>query len=512
VVLVAIGALAGWLVPGSPLGAVVVVTALVASIVLLGARAGTGWWLGSAVGLGWFGVWFAWLDVIGIDAWIGLTVYCAAWWGLIGVGAAVVLRLPGGPLWVAAVWVLVEALRARVPFGGFPWARLPTGTEPPGWLTGPLIMGGIPVATLLVTAFGAWLGVVVANRMRGRATAPWTSRRALRFAAVITAAIGILVVPPFAFAPPDEEGSRSLSVAVVQGDVPGAGLDFLGRRAQVLNNHVEQTLRLAEAVERGDVAQPDLVVWPENASDIDPLRDERAAQLISGAVDAVGAPTLIGAVLDVPDEPLQVRNAAIVWRPEVGPGDLYVKRKPVPFGEFVPFRDALERWITRFDRVPRDFVAGTTPGVVQVDGVRVGVVICFEVADDRMVRDAIRAGGEALVVMTNNATYAGTDQPDQQFTVTRQRAVEHRRSTLVAATTGITGAIGADGTVLAQLPESEPGYAVVEVPLSSAWTPATRAGEAVEGALAIVGAVAWALGALIARRSRRRPAAEEPAA
>ena len=108
-----------------------------------------------------------------------------------------------------------------------------------------------------------------------------------------------------------------------------------------------------------------------------------------------------------------------------------MKRHPVPFGEYIPFRAELTGLISRLDQIPRDFYAGHRPGNLTVGPARVGDVICFEVAYDGLVRDVVRGGAQVLVVQTNNATYNGTGQPYQQMAMSRLRAVETGRDVLV---------------------------------------------------------------------------------
>jgi len=173
------------------------------------------------------------------------------------------------------------------------------------------------------------------------------------------------------------------------------------------------------------------------------------------------------------EDPTKVENAGIVWDPESGPGERYVKMHPVPFGEFLPFRDQLTPFIGRFDRVPRDFVRGTEPGVLTIGGVVVGDAICFEVAYDDVFTSVIAGGAEVITVQTNNATYQGTGQPVQQWDIERLRALNTGRAVVVASTSGISGFIAPDGTVQRQLGEGETGYLVSEVPLSTSRTPAS---------------------------------------
>lgn len=276
------------------------------------------------------------------------------------------------------------------------------------------------------------------------------------------------------------------AVAIVQGNVPRLGLDFNSQRRAVLDNHVRQTEALAREVQRGRYPQPVAVIWPENSSDIDPLRNADAAAQIDAAARAIGAPVLVGAVQNNPDDPPRadypgtVLNVALVWDPVTGPGDSYVKRHPVPFGEYLPFRELLSSFISRFDRIPRDFAAGQEPGFLEVGPVPTAVVICFEIAYDELVRDAVRAGGGVLVVQTNNATYGRTGQPEQQLAISRVQAVASGRTTLVAATSGISAVIDPHARLQWRTAEFDGDATVVDVPIRTGSTPAVVIGRAPE--------------------------------
>ena len=292
---------------------------------------------------------------------------------------------------------------------------------------------------------------------------------------------------------PTPTTGQTVTVAVIQGNVPRLGLDFLGQRKAVLNNHVQRTRELAAQVRAGKVAKPELVVWPENASDLDPYTEPDAYAAIDGAVRDIGVPVLVGALTDTPDGK-KVENRGIVWDPQRGPGDYYVKRHPVPFGEYLPFRDVLTKLITRFERIPRDFTHGTRSGVMRLGPVDIGDVICFEVAYDKEVRDVAR--GNILVVQTNNATYGRTSLPPQQIAMSRLRAVEHGRTILVAATSGISAIIAPDGQMIDRSREFVPDIQVAGVPARTSRTLSDRLGAAPEWVLAALGlgavcAAAW---------------------
>jgi apolipoprotein N-acyltransferase len=274
-------------------------------------------------------------------------------------------------------------------------------------------------------------------------------------------------------------------------------------RRAVLDNHVEQTLQLAASIAAGTTPQPAFVLWPENASDIDPFADADAAAAITAAAKAVGAPILVGAVTAVPGNPDGVWNVGIVWDPESGPTQMYVKTHPVPFGEYIPFRGLISGLVGRFDRVPRDFIPGTEAGNLDIGGVAVGNVICFEIAYREVVDAVVDGGARVITVQTNNATYGGTSQPAQQLGIERIRAIEFGRSVLIAATSGISAIVEADGTVAQRLDEGEQSWLIDDVPLRGELTLASRYGHAIEVLLSVIALVAIILGASWSRVGRR---------
>ena len=430
--------------------------------------------VGLAAGLGFFVPLLVWTGAVaGPPAWLALAVLQALFFLPLGAGLAVVTRLAGWPLWAAALWVGQEALRDRIPFGGFPWGRLAFG-QADTWLTPLAALGGAPLVTFAVAVLGS-------------AVAALAVRQALVVA--LAGAAVVLVAAPLVPTPVD---GPTATVAVIQGNVPRLGLDAFAQRAAVLGNHADATRQLAADVRAGRTPKPDLVIWPENASDLDPYTDPGAADIIDAAVKAVGVPVLVGAVLEGPGD--KIRNAGIVWDPVTGPGATYIKRHPVPFGEYMPYRSLARRISAKVDLVPRDFAAGREPGALDVGPVRVADVICFEIAYDGVVRDAVKAGGRLLVVQTNNATFGRSGETHQQLAMGRLRAVEHGRSVLVAATSGVSAVIAPDGRVVDRSGIFTRDVLVHDVPLRDSSTPATRAGAWPELALALLGAAALVAG------------------
>jgi apolipoprotein N-acyltransferase len=461
--------------------------------------------------VGWvFGLCFVlllmpWLRVIGSDAWVALSVLEAVFYGLLGAVLTLVLRLPLWPVWAAAAWVGAEQLRSTIPFGGLPWGRLAfaLGDTP---MAAYARLGGVALLTaaaaLLSNLLLALVDQVASRRLLrrepdgrdGLAVGAPGALAGYTAAAVAVVAVGAVL-------PVTGPGSPQVEVAVVQGDVPGSGLTAFSERRAVLDNHTEATHQLAADVRSGAVPAPDLVIWPENSTDIDPFSDPAARASIQSAVSDIGVPTLVGAVVNGPDAD-HVQNMGVVWDPTSGPGERYVKRHPVPFGEYIPFRDLLTKFIDRLSQIPKDFARGTGPGVLRLGDTTIGDVICFEVAYDGLLRDVVNGGAQLVVVQTNNATYLGTGQLAQQWEITRLRAIELGRTVVVASTDGISGMVGPDGTVLAQSRPATRALLVQPVTLESGVTPAVRYGSVIEWTTSLVAVFAAVAGVFLGRRRR----------
>ena len=465
-----------------------------------GWRSGLG--LGFVFGLAFYLPLLSFTNVyVGDVPWYALSVAEAALTAPAGaLVAASTRRLPLWPLWGAAAWMTGEALRARVPFGGFPWGGVAFSQ-----VDGPLL----PVAAVLGAPGLAFL-TVLAGFGIAQLVAVLARRRSRRIAAVVAA--GALIVAPFVLgvagrtAVQDGQGYPTKTIAVVQGNVPRPGLEFNAERRAVLDLHARQTRELAAAVAAGTAPKPALVIWPENSTDIDPYRNADANAVISAAAANMGVPILVGAVVQT-DAPGQLYNRGIVWDPVTGPGATYDKRHPLPFGEYMPYRSFFRLFSDKVDLQRGTFLPGSTPGNLDVAGVPVGDVICFEVVYDDLVREVVKGGAQVLVVQTNNATFGDTDETYQQQAMSRVRAVEHGREVLISSTSGVSAVIHPDGSVEATIGLFTPGYLTPAVPLITATTPGTVLGGPLEWLLALVAPLALVVTAVRSRTARNHSGA-----
>ncbi len=384
-------------------------------------------------------------------SWSGVYVGKLPWFALAGSQSVYIALMTGLLAWlqgrllvrarrllayavVPLAWVAQEWLRSTQPYGGFPWVRL-AFSQADSPLARFAAYGGAPGVTLLVATTGVCLAAAVLALRRRRPV------RVLGGLVTLGAVLGLTALIPL------PTNGEKATVALVQGNVPQAGLDFNAQRRAVLDNHVAGTLKLA-------VSRPDdlsLVVWPENSSDIDPLRNEDADAEIRNAVAEVQAPIIVGAVLDQPWP--QVTNASLFYRTPTSQPQMYAKQHPVPFAEYIPSRSFYRIFSKKVDLVTHDFVAGHKRGAFLVDSSEGKYwalpTICFEVAYDGLMRDAVTHTTDhpsLLVVQTNNATFGYTDESTQQFAISRIRAIEHGRAVAHVSTVGVSGFVNPDGT------------------------------------------------------------------
>ncbi|MFI1760954.1 apolipoprotein N-acyltransferase [Streptomyces sp. NPDC020800] len=457
---------------------------------------GRGWkaafGLGYLFGLGFLLPLLVWTGVeVGPGPWLALVAIEAVFVALVGVGIAAVSKLPAWPLWAAAVWIAGEAVRARVPFRGFPWGKIAFG-QADGIFLPLAAVGGTPVLGFAVVLCGFGLyeaGRVVAEGRRTRAV-----RRGAAAAALLSVAVpvaGAVAARPLVS---DKAEDGFATVAVIQGNVPRSGLEFSAQRRAVLDHHVRETLKLAADIKAGKAAKPDYVLWPENSSDIDPFTNPDAAAVIDGAAKAVGVPISVGGVVEKDGRLL---NEQILWDPVKGPTQTYDKRQVQPFGEYLPLRGLVgainKNWTSM---VRQDFSRGSKPGVFDIDGAKVGLATCYEAAFDWAVRDTVTHGAEMISVPSNNATFDRSEMTYQQLAMSRVRAVEHSRTVTVPVTSGVSAVIMPDGKITQKTGMFVPAYLVQKVPLRTSETPATELGIVPEIALVLVaaGGLGWAIG------------------
>jgi len=463
-----------------------------------GLSARRGWLPGLLFGVAFYFAHIYWMrESIGFAAWVALAALESLFYGLLGSASAALQRLRWWPAWLAAAWVTMEIWRSGWPFSGMPWGRLAFGAvdTPAADALAYVGMNGLSFLLALMGFLLAW--IVVERHRRDRLVA----------GGVLAAVGAATVVPALAPYRLDERGEAT--VAVVQGNVPGRGNDVLADPRGLTDNHVEATIDLAADVRSGDRPQPDFVLWPENSTALDPFEDRSINEGIRAAVAAIDVPVVVGGMVGGGDE--HVLNQGIVWDPETGAGDRYTKHHPVAYGEYIPFRPLIRSLGLedqgQLARIGRDMLTGTGEQPLRVAGIELAGAICFDVAYDDVFYTQSSNGAEMLTVQTSNASFIFTDQIDQQFAITRLRAIEAGKYLAVASTNGRSGVISPDGEVVATAPARTQAVLVESVGLLPGVTPGIRVGGWLGVLLPLAAAAGLLLRALTYRRVRSQTAA-----
>ncbi len=336
------------------------------------------------------------------------------------------------------IYVMLEEIRNRFPFGGFGWVRI-AYTQADAPYSKIAAIGGASALSALALISSLILFIALKRQF-----------------AVITLIPFLLVLIPFNLNP-----VATTKVLMIQGNVPQMGLDFNSRAKAVFNNHFERTQ--AELAKDSNV---DFVLWPENAVDVDPFTNVD----VKKALDSVDKPLIIGAIMGKGNKFL---NTSILWGGELPP--IYIKQHLTPFGEYIPLRSLASKISPYTDRVT-DFEPGQEQVLFTIKSAVIAPIICFELVDDQLLHEAA-VSANILAVQTNSATFGMSAESAQQLSITRVRAIEHGRNIVSVSTTGYSAVINSDGKVLQKSSMGTAETIRAEVELLEGKTPRDAAGD-----------------------------------
>ena len=406
--------------------------------------------VGAVGGFTFFGILIWWLTVyLGLIPWIALTLaqvfFFALGMGLVGLAwhygsrqwPSLAGRLIITPALVGGAWMTREAVSSVFPFGGFAWARI-SQSQSESTLAPLGAWVGTSGMSFILAFFVAFIMALVTERRIA-----WDAKATLAWAA----ALALVIWPAWPVTV-----SGSIRVLAVQGNAE-AGLFADYDWGDNLADHY----RVTKPLYGQDV---DVVMWPENASDVDPLRYPDAAALVSEVSREMGAPLVVGTITREGEETF---NSMLLWEFDEASGrdivrDQYDKIHPVPFAEYLPWRDFFYPLApSLFDMVPRDYSFGQRDTVFDVAGTTAGIAICFDIVDDNIVWAMMDSGAEIIFAPTNNADFGRTDQSIQQLSIARMRAIETGRSVVNISTVGTSAVIDPWGVSVTVSPPTKRG-------------------------------------------------------
>ena len=352
-------------------------------------------------------------------------------WVILAVGLSVLYL----PLALVARWgmtaypllyILLEELRNRFPFGGFGWVRV-AYTQADSPFSKIAAIGGASALSALTLLIALILFFVTQHRI-----------------SVISFLPFLLILIPV-----NLSTTGNASVLMIQGNVPILGLDFNSRAKEIAQD-----------------PNVDFILWPENSVDVDPFLNVD----VNESLNSIKQPLIIGAILNKGDS---VYNTSILWGGEMP--DTYIKQHLTPFGEYIPLR-SLARIISPLVDDVKDFSSGDAGKTFSIGDIRVAPVICYELIDDDLLRQAAK-GSNILAVQTNSATFGMSAESAQQLSITRVRAIEHGRNIASVSTTGYSAIIDSSGNVVEQTAMGTADSIRAEIGLIEGQTPRDAAGD-----------------------------------
>lgn len=357
---------------------------------------------------------------------------------------------------IASLWTGREWVSISIPYGGFPWSRL-AQTQSETYLAKWVFLGGLGLLTFVIALISAIVLIWVLQ---------YRSQRMLPDIAAALTLIVVLLVPAV-LQPSASAEAGSITIGAVQGNA-NAGLFANETPGTILKNHLAATKLL---LAKRNIQGLDVVVWPENASDLSPFSNGTANQAIKKLVnDEIKVPLIFGTITQRGDE---LFNSSILWKPGTGPTDYYDKKRPVPFAEYVPDRDFWYQLAPDLiGLVSRGYTFGTRDGIFEVNNAKLGALICFEIAVDDIGRSLVSDGAQIIISQTNNADFGHSDETYQQAAFARLRAIETGRVVVNVSTVGVSAIYSPDGSVIDQVPSFEPAAMLDKLPLRISITPA----------------------------------------
>jgi len=440
-------------------------------------------WIGLITGFAFFATVLIWLTTyLGPIPWAALSIAEGLFFGVGMAITALVWRWLSTlkpSLWknpliafsVGAIYTGREFFAGRFPFGGFPWARIGLSqAENP--LSKWVWAIDIPGLTWLLVA------IVCLATIRFLDPLPAGSGLSNRFKIWLPTFVSWAMVIVIAFIVPLPQGEKTgtLKVAAVQGNA-NAGLFAINPPGSILDKHLKVARDL---IKSGNAENLDLMVFPENASDLDPVNMVEPSLKITKFVnEELKAPLLFG---NKTFRGSNFYNEVDLWQPQKGLTDYYDKKRPVPFGEYVPYRSFFMALAPEMiGMIGWDMSPGTRDGLFDIGTkARVGSLICFEVTIDELTYDLVDNGASAIMVQTNSSDFGKSEQGVQLAAISRMRAIETGRTVVSISTVGVSGIYGPDGSTIDELPTFEPGAMVADIDLRSDITPAMVFGRFIE--------------------------------
>ena len=415
---------------------------------------------------------------------VGMGFFQATMAGLVFVVFGWIARLPWFsenakrslcfPFLAAACWIILEWSQT-IGWVGVPWGRLCLGQR--AYL--PILQSASLLGSYFVDFLLVAINFLLAQVLLWAQTHDWKNPRTLVRQTSLWVACGLFLVNLgygfLSFLPVMQKETDTVRVAVIQGNFSsqekwGAG-------------YKETFARYASYSRAAAEQGAEIILWPESAIPYYILSESRESyrQQIQDLANECGATLLVGTFEEEERDGHEYFYNVIADFQQDGSLSETVYRKVhlVPFGEYVPWHDAIMTLIpplASISMLEDDLDAGDEMYVFTLPQGTVGALICFDSIYESLARDSVRNGAQILCLGTNDSWFLDSAAIYEHLGQAQLRAIENGRWIARAANTGVSAFLSSRGEIAQELPPMVEGYLIQDVPLHTQQTLYTRIG------------------------------------
>ena len=468
------------------------------------AAAMAGWWFGLGYfvpGLYWIGYaflvdapTFAWLLPFAV---LGLPAYLALFTAL-GFALARLIWAANASRVIALATSLTvsEWLRGQM-LSGFPWNAFGYALTEPLALAQTASLIGLWGLTFLSVAIFASPAILIDGRSRGRK--PWIApvmALALLVAMGIFGGVRLSLQPTAVVA--------KVKLRIMQPNLQQDVKFNYAAKAEVMQKYLALSDRASGPQSTG-VRDASILIWPESAF---PFFLTREADAMAQIAELLPKGTiLITGSVRAPDLPPGTRitrayNSIYVIDHDGSVLSVYDKVHLVPFGEYLPFQDWMEKLgFVQLTKVQGGFIAGARRRPMEVPGApRMLPLICYEAIFPGDVASHDERSGW-MINLTNDGWFGNSTGPYQHLQQARVRAIEQGLPMVRAANTGISAVIDPAGRIVARLGLGVEGVLDANLPAAIAPTIYARLGD-IPAAIMVAAGLLFVLRRRAVKRTR----------
>lgn len=352
----------------------------------------------------------------------------------------------------------------------FTWAGVP-------WASPAVGLASMPLLIQTASLFGSGFLVFLLLLVNGLLAEAYEYFRALksresRFALILAIALFLGNLGAGALLAIPKESEKTVKIALIQACAPIS-------ESYTQSSVLKRCKALAyEAAEDG----AEVMLWSETVLERSLERDGSSEKLFSEIARETGTIQIIGAFSSKEENGQSLyRNALFLFYPDgTLSEEVYYKRRPVPFGEYLPMARLFEivlPALTEINMLSRDMDAGEDSNLFHTESFTAGGLICFDSIYPSLSRESVADGAELLLLATNDSWFDGSFGKSLHLSHAVLRAVENGRALARTGNTGYSVLITEKGKIIEEAPLDESAYAVGTLSLHDGLTLYTRIGD-----------------------------------